>query len=356
MEQGGQREAVQVQHPSVFAFGLPVSRAARRTPEGAQGADWLSISVPIGWGLEVKPLGTSLNSNGLAPSFPENEKVGLDDLKDPPALGFLNYRTGISPGTSPGPARVKAQERVTCRRGRRGAALGRWAALRPAGVLEVAVRAGRRGRGKGRARRASGGDGSAEGRCEAPARREPWREAAPRRPRQCPGPQQRPRPPPRGPPGRRPRSPRAPDGRALRAKRRRGAAARGRAAREGALGCPSAPTNPASGTSDPEPGSAESAGGQQKEEEAPQASQSRAPRCRPAGCCGGNRSRRAAGTRPRTTKRRRPGEPSARAAPRRRPPGSRLLRGRASCASRGFPVRSRCWCARPPGGRLPDCP
>ena len=37
MEQGGQREAVQVQHPSVFAFGLPVSRAARRTPEGAQG-------------------------------------------------------------------------------------------------------------------------------------------------------------------------------------------------------------------------------------------------------------------------------------------------------------------------------
>lgn len=42
MEQGRQREAVQVQHPSVFAFGLPVSRAARRTPEGAQGADWLS--------------------------------------------------------------------------------------------------------------------------------------------------------------------------------------------------------------------------------------------------------------------------------------------------------------------------
>ncbi|XP_030619994.1 serine/arginine repetitive matrix protein 1-like [Delphinapterus leucas] len=250
----------------------------------------------------------------------------------------------------------KSQERVTCQRGRRGLALGRWDALRPAGVLEVAARAGRRGRGKGRARRASGGDGSAEGRCEAPARREPWREAAARHPHQCPGPQQRPRPPPWGPPGRRPRAPRAPDGRALRARRPQRAAARGRAAREGALGCPSAPTNPASGTSDPEPRSAESAGGQRKEEEAPQPSLSRAPRCRPAGCCGGNRSRRAAGTRPRTTKRRRPGEPSARAAPRRRPPGSRLLRGRASCASRGFPVRSRCWCARPPGGRLPDCP
>ncbi|XP_026952959.1 uncharacterized protein [Sagmatias obliquidens] len=232
--------------------------------------------------------------------------------------------------------RPKVAGAVTCQRGRRGLALGRWDALRPAGVLEVAARAGRRGRGKGRARRASGGDGSAEGRCEAPARREPWREAAARRPHQCPGPQQRPRPPPWGPPGRRPRAPRAPDGRAPRARRPQRAAARGRAAREGALGCPSAPTNPASGTSDPEPGSLESAGGQRKEEEAPQPSPSRAPRCRPAGCCGGNRSRRAAGTRPRTTKRRRPGEPSARAAPRRRPPVSRLLRGRASCASRGF--------------------
>lgn len=30
----------------------------------------------------------------FCPQFPENEKVGLDDLKDPPALGFLNYRTG----------------------------------------------------------------------------------------------------------------------------------------------------------------------------------------------------------------------------------------------------------------------
>eukprot|EP00070_Physeter_catodon_P028412 XP_028335306.1 uncharacterized protein LOC114484287 [Physeter catodon] len=191
-------------------------------------------------------------------------------------LGEVMVVWSISPGTSPGPARVKAQERVTCRRGTRASALGRWVALRPAGVLEVAARAGRRGRGKGRARRASGGDGSAEGRCEAPARREPWREAAPRRSHQCPGPQQRPHPPPRGPPGRRPRAPRAPDGRALRARLPRRAAARGRAAREGALGSPSAPTSPASGTSDSEPGSSESAGGQQKEEEAPQPSPLRA--------------------------------------------------------------------------------
>ncbi|XP_055414555.1 collagen alpha-1(I) chain-like [Bubalus kerabau] len=111
------------------------------------------------------------------------------------------------------------------------------------------------GRGKGRARRASGSDGSAEGRCEAPARREPWREAAPRRPHQCPGPQQRPRPPPRGPPGRRLRVPRASDGRALRVRRPGRGAARGTAAQEGARGSRSAPTNPAS--QNPGPGARE---------------------------------------------------------------------------------------------------
>ncbi|XP_057560595.1 proline-rich protein 2-like [Hippopotamus amphibius kiboko] len=190
--------------------------------------------------------------------------------------------------------------------------------------------AGGAGEGEGSAR--VGRDGSAEGRCEAPARREPWREAAARRPLQCPGPQQRPRPPPRGPPGRRPRAPRAPDGRALRARRPRRGAARGRVR----AGAPAPRRAPRPGPPDPQPGSAESAGGQQEEEEAPQPSSPRAPRCRPAGCCGANRSRRAAGTRLRTTRRRRPGLPSAWAAPRRRPLGSRLRRGRASCASRGL--------------------
>ncbi|CAM9837720.1 unnamed protein product, partial [Rangifer tarandus platyrhynchus] len=138
--------------------------------------------------------------------------------------------------------------------------------------------------------------------------------------------------------------------------------ARGRAAAPASVprrerGGPGAPRQaPRPRTPDPEPGSAESVAGQPKEEEAPQPSPPRAPRCRPAGCCGGNRSRRAAGTGPRTTRRRRPGEPIVWAARRRRPPGSRLLRGRAPCASRGFPVRSRCHCARPPGGCLPDCP
>nr|XP_020043960.1 basic proline-rich protein-like [Castor canadensis] len=73
-------------------------------------------------------------------------------------------------------------------------------------------RAGPGGGGEGRARRASGGDGSAEGGASGrPARGEPWREAAPRRPLPSPRPQQRPHPPPRGPPGPRPRAPPARD-------------------------------------------------------------------------------------------------------------------------------------------------
>lgn len=37
-----QFKVVRIQHPSAFGFSHPVSRAARRTPEAAQGADWLS--------------------------------------------------------------------------------------------------------------------------------------------------------------------------------------------------------------------------------------------------------------------------------------------------------------------------
>ncbi|XP_032197399.1 proline-rich proteoglycan 2-like [Mustela erminea] len=180
---------------------------------------------------------------------------------------------------------------------------------------------------------------------------EPWREAAPRRPHQCPRLQQRPRPPPRGPPRRRARAPRARDARAPRVRRPRRGAARGR--ERGAAGAPRRPPRP--GTADPEPSSAKSAASSRRRGRRSR-TQPRAPLCRPAGSCGGNGSRRAAGAGPRTTKRRRPTEPSSRRAPRGRPPGPRLRRGRAPCASLGFPVRSPCWYTTPTGGCPPDCP
>lgn len=43
-----QRETLQVHHPFAFGLGLHVSRAARRTPEGALAADWL-ISISSYW-------------------------------------------------------------------------------------------------------------------------------------------------------------------------------------------------------------------------------------------------------------------------------------------------------------------
>ncbi|XP_042810321.1 translation initiation factor IF-2-like [Panthera leo] len=65
-------------------------------------------------------------------------------------------------------------------------------------------------------------------------------------------------------------------------------------AREGARGSRAPRRPPRPGIPDPEPASAKSAAGSRgrgRRSRAPP----RAPRCRPAGCCGGNRSRRAAG-------------------------------------------------------------
>lgn len=140
----------------------------------------------------------------------------------------------------PGPPESFSRARPSRRRGGQrvaaveaGGARLRWRAGIPGGLPAGGGARRRAGPGKGRARRASGGDGSAEGRCEAPARpREPWREAAPRRPLQSPRLQQLPRSPPRGPPGRRPRAPRVRDVRAL--ANRASPSERGRAQQGGA--------------------------------------------------------------------------------------------------------------------------
>ena len=42
MECAGAVSGGAVQHPSAFGLAHPVSMAARRTPEAARGADWLS--------------------------------------------------------------------------------------------------------------------------------------------------------------------------------------------------------------------------------------------------------------------------------------------------------------------------
>nr|XP_031326993.1 serine/arginine repetitive matrix protein 3-like [Camelus dromedarius] len=168
-----------------------------------------------------RPLQESGRDDGVvwnrmeAMMFPENEKVGLDDLKDPPAEGSAALGGGDTP---------------------------------PAGILEggpqVAAKAGRRaGPGKGRARRASGvtaarrggakrppAESHGEGRAAAPALLPP----SSLRPRRRPGPTRR-------------RPARSEPLTAARCERRpRKGAARGRAAREGAWGSASAPTTPSS--------------------------------------------------------------------------------------------------------------
>lgn len=187
--------------------------------------------------------------------------------------------------------------------------------------------------------------------------REPWREAAPRRPLQSPRLQQRPRPPPRGPPGRRPRAPRARDARALPARR---PPERGRA-QEGGAGQPerippvlsvsSTPTTPlhVPALRTPSPWRARAAGGRAGGQQEPSAP----PVCPvPPGRLQLRREPEPPGGRGRADD----DEEAAAGAERRKPPGPRLLRGRARCASCGFPVSSPCWCTRPPGAHLPDCP
>lgn len=169
-----------------------------------------------------------------------------------------------------------------------------------------------------------------------PARREPWREAAPRRPHPCPRPQQRPRPPPLGPPGRRPRAPRPSNSRAPRARRppKRGCA------REGAA----EPHDPRVPEPEPEPGAPSRRAGSSKRRR-----RSRAPRVHPAPparCCGCTRTPSRPGRAgPRTARRRRPAEPSAGQS------GARGPRDRA--CSRPRPVRLwRVSRVRSPGPRM----
>nr|XP_051708681.1 translation initiation factor IF-2-like [Oryctolagus cuniculus] len=239
------------------------------------------------------------------------------------------------------------------RRGRRGAA-GRHPGGRPAGGG-----AGRRaGPGNGRARRASGGDGSAEGRCEAPARGshgERPRRGARFSPRVCSSALAR-------RPGAHPAAAPARPGPVTLARCQQGAPRRGAERRRVARGQPERiptvpkralrPPPPRPGTSDPEPLARQ--GGGRAGSRSPR--RSRAPRrvCPvPPGRLLLRREPEPPGGRGRADD---DEEEAAARTERRKPPGPRLLRGRARCASCGFPVSSPCWCTRPPGAHLPDCP
>ncbi|XP_040850907.1 translation initiation factor IF-2-like [Ochotona curzoniae] len=202
---------------SESAIPLPRQHAERRKRKR-------STSAEKGGGTCGKEAGlTAARSLRIRPSrfHGSKQNAGRDAGPPGPPESFSRAR----PSRRRGGQRVAAVEA--------GGARLRWRAGIPGGLPAGGGARRRAGPGKGRARRASGGDGSAEGRCEAPARpREPWREAAPRRPLQSPRLQQLPRSPPRGPPGRRPRAPRVRDVRAL--ANRASPSERGRAQQGGA--------------------------------------------------------------------------------------------------------------------------
>lgn len=184
-------------------------------PEAGSPRGWPGWPEPNAWTSTA----CAANSPGTSPILPldpgpAREGLGVNGRSGEGVVAFPDL--GVSLGTSRPAEWIKAQGPTKARQQRyQGRGSGRLGGAPPGwhpGGRPAGGGAGRRtGRGKGRAWRASGGDGSAEGRCELPGLREPWREAAPRRPQHCPHQQQRLRPPPRGPAGRRPRAPRTSD-------------------------------------------------------------------------------------------------------------------------------------------------